>query len=302
LTEIKLTEKEKKVFENTLKTYPHSIRYLLDEGVDHEQIRLEILQIFYSRVLQLIKSNPGILQRRLYEGFFGGKNYKNYLRDFLYLSEKKGIIIRIKSGSTYKLYFKSDITKGDFLKKWRKAGSYPFTAGMVSIERYNVVDEVIEYFGKNILEKLYQSWYDETGDIRDESETLIDFLYKVCKDSATLKLDMNKPLIKIINKYWDEECDIRLKEFLSKYGFFADKAFISLKLEELIGKRNFSKFEHDLKRNASSFKIKWHGGELCHSRMPVTKIPYLYAESLKYRWGIKPKIIIKKCRYCGRDP
>lgn len=280
-------------------------------------------------MLKIIRNNPGILQASLYEGFFGKGPYKSALSMFLNIAEKKGIIIRIKQKNSYKLYLSAELTTGEIFKKWEKDKLYKQPCHYTVRVEYcqDSFDEVIDYFGEINLIKMYQIWHDIVIDFMDTcywdpplknipslhkvkknpKKFLMNFLGNICNEGATLKLEMNKPLIEIINKYWTEECNVEFKEFLSKYGFFADKVFVDLKLKKLMGEDNFLKFHYELRKNSKLFKIR-----LCYkyskyhqykktTKLTVTAIPYLYAESLKYRWMLKPKIIIKKCKYCGKD-
>ena len=335
MVEIKLSEEEKKVIEKfyrQIEEYQLDPYHLMDrawEGKDWDElneIRKKLLKILFNKVLKIIRNNPGILQVSLYEGFFGRGLYRSALSMFLNIAEKKGIIIRIKQKNSYKLYLSAELTTGEIFKKWEKVKiykqPYPYTVRVEYCK--DLFDEVLEYFGEINLIKMYQIWHDIVIDfmdiyywdpslkiipsldkVKNPKKSLMNFLGNICNEGATLKLEMNKPLIEIINKYWTEECNVELKKFLSKYGFFADKVFVDLKLKKLMGENNFLKFHYELKKNSKLFKIR-----LCYkyskhyhykSKLIVTAIPYLYAESLKYKWMLKPKIIIKKCKYCGKE-
>ena len=257
-------------------------------------------------MLQFIKENPGVLQRSLYEGFF--RNNKHLLSAFFYLADKKGIIRRIKSRGSYELYLSTHITREEFLKEWEKM------EGEVSIDNYSyggsegvikyTEREIIKYFGEDMLKKLYHYGYDGTY------YSWKNFLFMAFNEGATIKFEMNKSLERVIKKYWSNECDTELRKFLSKYGFFSDKAFVNLKLEEVIGRETLSEFKYELNKKSSSFKIKLCG---CYNlyghpgtysvrdSIPADWIPILYAESLKYKWKLKPDIRVKKCKYCGKE-
>jgi len=259
MVEIKLSEKEKKIFEKALrkevynmgtkeeKIYEVDNTYYLLDGVHGEDNRLrkELLEVFFDKILQTIKDNPGISQKSLYKGLFEkGK----YLSTFFYLAEKKGIIRRIKSRSTYKLYMDIDMTKEEFLKEWERAD----VNKMVEVYYHRNSNHIImDYFGST-LKKIYQFHKygtHEGASYRLSNKACIKFLHDVCNDGATIEFEMNKPLEKVIGMYWSKECDDALKRFLLKYGFFADKIFIDLRLKEILGEEKLSKLRHELRGN-----------------------------------------------------
>lgn len=57
-----------------------------------------------SRLLNVIKDNPGIKQSEIYK-FFDG-SVKEDIRSILYFSEKDGTVKREKTGNTYKVFYK----------------------------------------------------------------------------------------------------------------------------------------------------------------------------------------------------
>ena len=89
---------------------------------------------------------------------------------------------------------------------------------------------------------------------------------------------------KVIDKYWTKECEIEYKKYLTKYGFFCFRGFFN-KLREIIGRETYKQFYNMIKKTKE-------GG-------PSNIDKYL--GSLRFSWGLKPEIIVKKCKYCGEE-
>ena len=75
MVEIKLSEEEKNLFIKVSDMFN-----LLRGNLSGRKLRRKVLQVFFDKVLQFIKENPGVLQRSLYEGFF--RNNKHLLSAF----------------------------------------------------------------------------------------------------------------------------------------------------------------------------------------------------------------------------
>lgn len=65
---------------------------------DRESINLE------RKVVSLLQASPGILQTEVYKHF--GPTVKEDIRSLIYFMAKSGHVDRVKSGNTYKIYYK----------------------------------------------------------------------------------------------------------------------------------------------------------------------------------------------------
>ena len=121
-----------------------------------------------------------------------------------------------------------------------------------------------------------------------------------------LEFDMNEPLKNTIDKHWTEECDVALRNFYSRYGFFSESAFTQIKLPEILGKDRLADFQKELKANFDKLKIK-----CCRNSLGIFWNPYrdqfkaediieYYAQHLKFKWKLTLEIKPKKCVYCNR--
>lgn len=84
----------------------------LQANIEKLNVENEAKQVFERNVLptlterlnQIIRNNPGILQKDIYKMF--DPVAQSYIKEKLYFAEKSGEIIREKSGNTYKLFMK----------------------------------------------------------------------------------------------------------------------------------------------------------------------------------------------------
>lgn len=307
MTEIKLTEKEKKVFEKIEEKHLDMYIVLNKNSIAKKRL----LNIFFYKVINFVKENQGVLQSSLYEGFLNGSR----LSAFFYLADKKGIVRRVKSGRSYALYVDKDITKEEFLKQWETIVE-PKQDINITFDVYPKSKEIIEdYFGFENIKTLYKfaiqeppedihpvKFSNEGIEIQmSPTEDSVDYYQGVFLSDigGCIKFEMNYELRQIIDKYWIEECNIGLKEFLKKYGFFADRSFVRYKLGDIIGENNKENLFNELRNNSSQFKIKWCA--FAYQYIKYYHIPYHYASSLKFKWGLKPELTVKKCKYCGKE-
>jgi hypothetical protein len=87
---------------------------------------------------------------------------------------------------------------------------------------------------------------------------------------------------KVIDKYWTKECEIGYRRHLNKYGFFSYNGFC-IKLQEILGREIYTQFGLRL-------KTKWRYYDIS-----------MYLGSLRFSWGLKPEVVVKKCKYCGEE-
>lgn len=71
---------------------------------EKDNIYMQNVKDLKSRVFDCIRKNPGILQTELYKRF--DASVKADIQELLYFESKDGIVLREKSGSTYKLRLK----------------------------------------------------------------------------------------------------------------------------------------------------------------------------------------------------
>lgn len=69
-----------------------------------QEFEKSILPTLEKSLMQIIKSEPGILQKDVYKMF--PQEAKSYIQEKLYCAEKSSKIVREKSGNSYKLYTK----------------------------------------------------------------------------------------------------------------------------------------------------------------------------------------------------
>lgn len=265
-------------------------------------------------IIKVVKENPGILQKDLDMPALGAS------------LEREGYIKREKSGNTFKLFPRDDHYSGQDLELMSFFGK----SIDIQIRSYSdSKEQILKYFGNETLKTLfkhtwdeYTMWKDYTKQFsksdeewgkdveieniherkpgvylysRSEDDDILNgFLHKI---GACIKFDINECLKRIIEKYWTEDCKNELEKFLSKYGFFADEAFVIYKLEDILGSEKNKKLNAELAKNADSIKIKWLG--LQGARMRSDSILHLYIKHQKFKLGMKPELYFKECVYCG---
>jgi len=296
-----------------------------DVTTEIKKLRNDILQFFINTILPYIKNNPGVLQRDINSEFT--IHIRRLLESFFKQSEKIGVIGRSKSESSYKLYLIREIKtpKGLFTKiqdiyhdSIKKIGIYLYLNGCNKLK---------DYFGESTVEKIkrnsddiafskFSSAFTSPGasfvvkplsgnEIKNKN------FFSLLNEGSCFRFEMNEDLENVINKYWTEECDSELRKFLSKYGFLSEKTFVFSRLDEILGKERTSEFKHELQAKSSFFKIRCcildkPSNEIlslnsCYKLIPSDLVLAYYAESLKYKWALKPDIQIKQCKYCGKN-
>lgn len=267
---------------------------------------------FHKEIKQIIQNNPGVIQRDLVK--------KGFNTNTFWELEHLGYIKREKFKNSYKLflneYDENKIKTRQFLfRSWSQRTRIPVEGYPDSLEQIN------NYFGRELLQRIFKI----SGNliIGTYTNNFKQFCHAI---GACLKFDMNEPLRDIINKYWTEECNEELKKFYSKYGFFSSRTFVDFRLQEVIGKDNKNYFYAELEEKANTFEIKWCGTIIGSDYLIEMKldtkegtaelqtnldnislwtsiqsrhIPWDYAQHLRFVWGLKPEIIIKKCIKCG---
>ena len=114
---------------------------------------------------------------------------------------------------------------------------------------------------------------------------------------------MNNVLERILDRYWTNECEKELKKYLLKFGFFADDAFTRTKYGEIIGEEKVGELFNKVNQRARKIEISYCGKPRYPydgTSLPSFHIPYLYMKSFKFKWGLKPEIVEKKCKYCNK--
>ena len=168
---------------------------------------------------------------------------------------------------------------------------------------------VVNYFGKETINKLflhhlkniyehypsmeqYRMIYPSFTNFVDKSHykkipmiqsffwdfLLIDMGYGMKSDAFEIPATVQK----VIDAYWTEEFEIEYKKYLAKYGFFSYREFC-IKLQDILGREIYKQFIHrlEMKKHADTISI--------------------YLGSLRFSLGLKPEIVIKKCKYCGEE-
>ena len=245
------------------------------------------VKIFLEQIIPHIGKNPGckqsILKRSLprddYNGFFASK-----LSEFLYYLSKENLIKRKKAGSTYELFLNSEINQiRDFLtsseEEWKMKISYKLPSDIKCVVYSNSNQIISRYFGKNTIKIIKK--YTPSLDLSSIG--------------GSIKFDMNSVLEQILEKYWTDECEKELENCLLKFGFFSDDFFFRSKYKEIIGKNKIHELFNELEQHASEIKISYCGWET----IKPYHIPQLYIQSFKFKWGLKPEIVEKKCQYCN---
>ena len=246
------------------------------------------VKLFLEQIIPYINKNPGCLQAILkrsfpeedYEGFFYTK-----ISEFFYYLSRENLIKRIKVGNTYKLYLNSDFEQiKSFLNlswyEWKNKIAYkPPPDIHIQCNVYQNKNQMISrYFGKDII-KIFKSYM---------------HIYDSSSIGASYKFEINDVLETILKKYWTDECEKELKNYLLKYGFFADQTFSQTKYKQIIGEKKYNELIYELIHHASEIEISHCGMEI----LSPYYIPSSYIKSFKFKWGLKPKIIEKKCKIC----
>lgn len=247
------------------------------------------VKLFLEQIMPYIEKNPGSIQAILkrsfpkedYEGFFYTK-----FSEFLYYLSKENLIKRRKTGSTYEIFLNSEINQiRDFLtsseEEWKMKISYKQPSDINCAVYSNSNQIISRYFDKNTI-KIIKKYSPS-------------FVLSSISISGSIKFDVNGVLEQILKKYWTDECENELEKCLLKFGFFADYFFYRSKYKEIIGENKIHELYDELEQHASEIKISHCGWETIKSY----DIPLLYIQSFKFKWGLMPEIVVKKCQYCN---
>ena len=82
---------------------------LLKKESCKRDIEQNLLPHLKQDLLKIIQNNPGILQTNIYKMF--DKAAKEYISSELYFLEKDGLLVREKSGRTYSIKFRNDLSR-----------------------------------------------------------------------------------------------------------------------------------------------------------------------------------------------
>ena len=279
---------------------------------------------FNKELKNIIFNTPGIPQKALYE--------KGYIPYTFWWLAKAGLIKREKLGSSYKLFIPEEASQSTGKNNRRELLHRTWD------QRENILREIypnssrmiFEYFGKEKLKEIFKSdeiiyreWqqYNKKYGVEQsekhgwktcypEGYSKEDYFFGLKKDNyvsnsfltqygAGLGFQANKELTEVIEKYWNEDCSKRLKEFCLKYGFLAVNYFIDNELKSILGEEQLLDFYAELEEKASMFKIKICGSPPFFAKS--AHIPIMYANHLKFKWGLQPEVCKKKCIYCGEN-
>lgn len=260
------------------------------------------VKIFLEQIIPFIEKNPGYKQADLIKrlpdnknGIYSGIDFHSKIREFLYYLSKENLIERRKNGITYELFLKSDVSQiKDFLTpnatEWGVKISYkPPPDININCRIYrNSEQMIVNYFGEKTI-----AIFRRHGIVYNPNFSG----HNLSNIGSCLKFEMNDVLKQILEKYWTTECEKALKNYLLKWGFFADYTFTRVKLRDIIGKEKLMELFAELNRRASEFRILWCGWDTIKSY----HIPYNFIGSFKFKWGLKPDIIEKKCEYCSKN-
>ncbi len=270
-------------------------------------------KIFLEQIIPYIEKNPGYKQallKRILPIVDEGDFY-NKITDFLYSLSKKNLIERRKAGNTYELVLNCKTNKiKTFISpssdKWIRKTSTRSPRNIHCKFYPDWKERIVEYFGEDTIE-IFKSTYPN-----------LDLGYI----GQSLDFEMNDALKQILEKYWTDECEKELKKYLLKWGFFADETFTLTKYGKIIGEKKVGELLNELDQHAREIQILYcraytHKKVICNLNAthrteeiiyteyePEVKsyhIPYLYAGSFKFKWGLKPRIIVKKCKYCNEN-
>lgn len=270
-------------------------------------------KIFLEQIIPYIEKNPGYKQallKRILPIVAEGDFY-NKISEFLYYLSKKNLIERRKAGNTYELFLNCKTNKiKTFISpssdKWIRKTSWRSPRNIHCKFYPDWKERIVEYFGDDTIE-IFKSNYPN-----------LDLGYF----GQSLDFEMNDALKQILEKYWTDECEKELKKYLLKWGFFADETFIRTKYGKIIGEKKRGELYYELDQHAREIEILYcraytHKKVICNLNAthrteeiiyteyePEVKsyhIPYLYAGSFKFKWGLQPEIIVKKCKYCNEN-
>jgi len=168
----------------------------------------------------------------------------------------------------------------------------------IAVTSFRNSKEIIkDYFGRKNIEILWTKshFLSQSNNLK---ENLYEYWYNYFLSSigACVRFEINKLLKKILDEYIDKEFEPKYKEFLKRYGFFADNLF-SRKFN-IINEKQEGDFYKEISRNADQIKIKW-----CGYHWPAIKgyhIRWGYLQSLKFKWDLRPNIVVKKCKKCRK--
>ena len=250
--------------------------------------------IFIEQIIPFLEKNPGYLQANLKKTFPNiikdDDNFHSEMKQFIYYLSRENLIERRKNGRTYELFLKCTVDRiNNFLSpdaaEWNKRIAYKpseLADYYIDCEIYHNSEQmIVNYFGKNIVNIFYRYNIDQ-------------YLLNI---GSSLKFEMNDALKHIIEKYWTNECEKELRNYLLIFGFFADDTFTRIKFKSIIGEKKHQELLNELEQNAAKFKILWCGWET----MKPQHIPSNFIRSLKFKWGLKPEIIEKNCEYCNEN-
>lgn len=245
------------------------------------------VKIFIEQIIPFIGNNPGVMQANFKKWLpNGGGNFYTKMSEFLYYLSQQNLVKRKKAGSTYKLFINSETYQiRDFLtsseEKWKMKISYKPPSEINSVVYSNSNQLIRKYFGKNTI-KIINKYSGSSN---------LSYL------GGSLKFDVNGVLEQILEKYWTDECEKELENCLLKYGFFADDYFFRSKYKEIVGENKIHELFDELEHHASEIKISHCGWKT----IKTYHIPILYINSFKFKWGLMPEIVEKKCQYCNDD-
>ena len=276
-----LNEDEKKIIQRKRWT-----KSSLDEH--HKLCR----KIFLEQIVPYLEKNPGYKQALLKRilPIVDEGNFYNKITDFLYCLSKKNLIERRKAGSTYELFLNCKIDQiktfiSSSADAWMRKTSTPSPRTRnIHCKFYpDWKERIVDYFGEDTIEILKSNYPNlDLGDI-----------------GHSLDFEMNDALKQILEKYWTDECEKELKKYLLKWGFFADETFTRTKYRKILGEKKLGELFNEVNQHAREIEISYCG-ELKFP-LPSYHIPYYYIGSFKFKWGLKPEIVEKKCKYCNKN-
>lgn len=288
----------------------------------------ELINIFTSKIKPAINENPGILQKDFYTNLKDDK--KQELSFIFYCLGGLGLITRKKRSGSYEISVVDNINEEEIINLYK----INYFNNSTTVEKYFIefcypdsAKRIIDYFGRENLIFLFQLdsaysnyflrlnieakkneglevpfWFASTQNIEcnkmftstDDNYYSMDFLSNI---GGCLNFEMNDALKNIINKYWTGQCEEYFRNFLVKYGFFSDRLFLEYKLSDLIGKDRMAEMFSEMEEKSEFIKVNWCGGLSVNTRNLI----WYYIQSLKFQWGIKPRIFLNKCIYCGEN-
>lgn len=270
------------------------------------------VKLFLEQIVPYIEKNPGCRQAILKRSF-PKEDHNDFLytkvRDFLYYMSKENLVKRRKAGNTIELFINGRIDQiRDFItsseEEWEmKIAWKPSSSIDIKCVVYPNSNKIINsYFDDNTI-KIIKKYFPSncttvvggtiTINMNDSSSKFFSSI-GLTNIGGSIKFDMNDVLEGILKKYWTDECENELKNYLLKYGFFADSFFYRSKYGEIIGENKMHELFDELEQHASKIKISYCGWEA----IKPSHIPLLYIQSFKFKWGLMPEMVEKKCQYC----